>query len=68
MPYGTYLQGLVYVLARFLFALLGFLVDRWCLTSEKEYDSLIGFLRRNYTCTYLTKMYSNYYFSLTSTN
>jgi len=28
---------------------LGFLVDHWCLDSEKEYDSLIGFLRRNYT-------------------
>ena len=48
-PHGTYLQGLVYLLARFLFALLGFLVDRCCLNSEKEYDSLIGFLRRNYT-------------------
>ena len=48
-PYGTYLQGLVCLLARFLFALLGFLVDCWCLNSEKEYDSLTGFLRRNYT-------------------
>ena len=49
-PYGTYLQGLVYLLARFLFALLRFLVDRWCLNSEKkEYDSLIGLLRRNCT-------------------
>jgi hypothetical protein len=37
------------LLARFLFALLGFLVDRWCLNSGTEYDSLIGFLRRSYT-------------------
>ena len=33
-PYGTCLQGLVYLLARLQFALLGFLVDHWCLDSE----------------------------------
>jgi hypothetical protein len=49
MPYGTYLQGLVYLLARFLFALLGFLIDHWCLNSGTEYDLLIDFLHRSYT-------------------
>jgi hypothetical protein len=38
-PYGTYLQSLVYLLVRFLFALLGFLVDCWCLHNGTEYDT-----------------------------
>jgi hypothetical protein len=37
------------LLARFLFALLGFLVDRWCLRNGTKYDSLFGVLRRSYT-------------------